>query len=67
LENKPFLHVSVCRALHDDQKMDLFPYFSINMQEAQLMVDYTFIEDFGEFITNLMETNNDSEEDMIKV
>jgi hypothetical protein len=47
--------------------MDLFPYFSINMQEAQLMIDYTFIEDFGEFITNLMETNNDSEEDMIKV
>jgi hypothetical protein len=59
----PFLHVSITRSIVNDKKLDLFPYFSVNMQEASLKVDYAFIEEFTELVSELIPAGDDEQKD----
>ncbi|KAL0477099.1 vacuolar protein sorting protein VPS34 [Acrasis kona] len=62
LGDVPFLHVSLARSVADDKKLDLFPYFSFNMQEASLQVEYAFVSDALKLYSELLPSNQDDEE-----
>ncbi|KAL0481837.1 vacuolar protein sorting protein 13A [Acrasis kona] len=61
VDTRPFLHVSICRSKSQDDT--LFPYFSINMQEGFIMVDYMLIADIVDFISEIINQSQQSKQD----
>lgn len=67
-ENR-FLHISIIKSAKAEKIM-LFPYFSVNMQEARFAVDYAFLLSVADFIEQLLKSSENEEqkaaEDMLK-
>jgi vacuolar protein sorting-associated protein 13A/C len=64
LEDKPFLHASMRRQIPTTDHMTIIPYFSVNMQEAAIRVEYVFIEKLVDLILNTIQAVKTEDNDL---
>lgn len=58
---KPFLHLSMCKSLGlSDDSLSMFRYLSVNLQEAMIQIDYTFIENVINVVDDLTADDDQS-------